>query len=85
MKDRKANDLCPLCGGHKEAGTSTFSAERLQVEVTTPEIPRIGGFQLVGTSRRLVRVRDSDARGQRVPTPGTQSGNFCNDTIGGHS
>ncbi len=27
MKARKPQDLCPLCGGRKEPGTTTFSAD----------------------------------------------------------
>lgn len=27
MKPKKITDLCPLCGGNKKAGTTTFTAE----------------------------------------------------------
>jgi len=27
MKKNKSPDLCPLCGGHKKPGTTTFTAD----------------------------------------------------------
>jgi len=71
MNKRKSPDLCPLCGGKKKPGTTTFTADLGFGVVVIRKVPATVCSQCGadwvenGTAKRLESIID-DARKRRL-------------------